>query len=204
MPSPTFELASIVGIVVRGMPIVLAILVPVGVVLFAWRSRHGPRADAARTTAIEIGVATWVALILLMTVVPFGQSDDQPPIALIPFVDATWRVVNGERYLSSEVTDVVLNVIVFMPLGIGAALRWGRRWMIPSIAAAAALSFGIELTQALEATGRFASATDVVTNTTGAALGFLLGVRWRGGGGAPAYDRPTFERVPTADDRPDR
>jgi glycopeptide antibiotics resistance protein len=203
MSSPTFEVDSIIGIVARGMPMVLLVLVPIGVVLFAWRSRHGPRGDAVRTTAIEIGMAAWLAFILLMTVVPFGRSDDQPPIAFIPFVDAIQRVVNGERYLSSELTDIVLNVIVFMPLGLGAALRWGRRWMVLSIVAAAALSFGIELTQAIEATGRFASATDVVTNTTGAALGFLLGVRWRGRGGARAAGRRAFEGLPAAHDRPE-
>jgi glycopeptide antibiotics resistance protein len=90
-----------------------------------------------------------------------------------------------------------------MPLGIGAALRWGRRWMIPAVVGAAALSTGIELTQAVEATGRFASATDVVTNTTGALLGLMLGLRLRGPGDEPAFDRPTFEGGPTAADRPD-
>jgi glycopeptide antibiotics resistance protein len=134
--------------------------------------------------------------------VPYGHSVAQP-IGFVPFLDAIQRVSNNESYPSAEVGDIVANVLVFMPLGIGAALRWGRRWMIPFIGGAAAVSCGIELTQALEATGRFASATDVVTNTTGAALGFMLGLRWRERRDAPAYDRPTFAAVRVADDRRD-
>ena len=79
----------------------------------------------------------------------------------------------------------MLNVLLFMPIGAWAAVRLGRRWMVATIVGGALLSIGIEATQALEGVGRFASATDVLTNTTGTALGFLVGLRIRRGGDIP-------------------
>ena len=191
---------NVLHAVARVLPFAIVALVLVGGVLFIVRSRRASRAEAARETALDLAMLTWLGLILLLTVVPFDHVDERPPIGFIPFLDAIQRVVNDVSYPSTEIIDIVANVVVFMPLGFAVAVRWGRRWMIPSIAAAAALSFCIELTQAVEATGRFASATDIVTNTTGAALGFLLGLRWRRRGDAPAHGRPALERLPTADD----
>ena len=213
---------SVLGTVAPVLPIALAVVILVGVLLFVIRSRRGSAAEAARTTALDVGMLFWLGLVLLLTVVPYGHEDERPPIGFIPFLDAIQRVANNQSYPSAELEDIVANVLVFMPLGIGAALRWGRQWMTRAILGAAALSFCIELTQAIEATGRFASATDVVTNTTGAALGFLLGLRWSGADdgadrapAAPALpdrappdharadDRPVFGARPTAEDRSD-
>ena len=184
----------------RVLPLVLATLSVVGTVLFVLRSRRGSRAQAAWTTALDLGMAVWLGLILLVTVVPFEPSGYAPPIGFIPFLDSIQRVVNGERWPSSEIADIVLNVVVFMPFGVAAALRWGRRWMTRVIVGAAALSLAIEVSQAVEAADRFASTTDIVTNTTGAALGFLIGLRMRGlaaSGVRPYHERRSSAAEPT-------
>jgi len=74
-------------------------------------------------------------------------------------------------------SDVLANVLLFAPLGVGLALL-GVRWR-RALLAGLALSLGIELTQYLAIPGRFASVSDVLTNTTGAALGALLVASWR-------------------------
>src|SRR4026209_2826376 len=68
--------------------------------------------------------------------------------------------------------DSLLNVLLFVPLGVGLALRginWNR-----SILMACAVSVAVETAQLLFVPGRDATLGDVVTNTVGAALGFAL------------------------------
>lgn len=182
-PPGVLDLVS--GIVAGYLPFALIVLAVLGAGLFALRSRRVSRVAAAQTTALDLAVGTWLALTLLVTVVPMGQSGPRSPIALIPFLDVIQRVVSGVNAPSPEASDLVLNVLLFMPFGIAAALRWGRSRMIAAIVGAAALSIGIELSQAIEATGRSASTTDVVTNTAGAALGFLVGLQFRRRGRSP-------------------
>ena len=68
--------------------------------------------------------------------------------------------------------DAFLNVLLFIPLGIGLALFGiaGRRALL----AVCALSVVIETTQFLVIPGRDSTVGDVVTNTIGGALGFAL------------------------------
>lgn len=175
-PPGVLDLAP--GIVLGYLPIALVALVLLGTVLFAIRSRGSSRRTAARTTALDLALVTWLALALLVTVVPMGRSG-RPPIGFIPFLDALDRIARGFSSPADEATDIVLNVLLFMPIGAWAALRFGRRRMAAAIAGGALLSIGIEVSQALEAAGRFASTTDVLTNTSGTALGFVVGLAIR-------------------------
>ena len=165
------------GIIAGYLPIVLLMVALLGAGLYMIRSRSVPRSEAVRTTALDLGLGLWLALTLMLTIVPVGQARPPQPIALIPFLDAIQRVTDGLSSVPDAASDIILNVIAFLPFGFLAALRWGRRWQTLAIVVAAALSTGIELAQAIEAVGRFSSATDVVTNTAGAALGFVLGLR---------------------------
>ncbi|MBP6442605.1 MAG: VanZ family protein [Gemmatimonadales bacterium] len=67
-------------------------------------------------------------------------------------------------------TDVLLNLLLFLPLGIGLRLcGWnGRRAVI----AMALFSLGIEATQALALAGRDASLSDILANSLGGAAGW--------------------------------
>ena len=81
---------------------------------------------------------------------PHPHADDRacrapgrPPIGFIPFLDLIRRVAAGLEHAADAATDIVLNVMLFMPLGAWSPLRLGRRWMAPSIVGGA-LSIGIE------------------------------------------------------------
>jgi glycopeptide antibiotics resistance protein len=176
---PPGVLDLVPGIIAGYLPIALVVVALVGAGIFAIRSHSVSRSEAARTTGLDLGLGLWLALTLLLTIVPVGQARPPQPIAFVPFLDAAQRITDGFSSVPNEAADIVLNVILFVPLGVFIALRWGSRWRTLTILAAAALSIGIELGQALEGVGRFSSATDVVTNTAGAALGFVAGLRIR-------------------------
>ena len=68
--------------------------------------------------------------------------------------------------------DAVHNVLLFVPIGFLAAWRLGRPWLV--VAISAVLSVSIEVVQVSLVPDRDASALDVATNTTGAAIGVGL------------------------------
>jgi len=72
-------------------------------------------------------------------------------------------------------TDVVLNILLFVPLGLGLRLATGsRRWVL---ALSAAITLAVELTQWFFVSGRIASVSDLVANLLGASVGMLLAER---------------------------
>jgi hypothetical protein len=91
------------------------------------------------------------------------------------------------------VADAAANVVLFAPLGW--ALWYAGVPLRPGLAATFATTLAIELAQALVIPGRVGSASDVIANTAGGALGFLLPglVHWlraspaRAARGAAAY-----------------
>lgn len=177
-PPGVLDLAP--GIVLGYLPVAILVLAVLGAGLFTFRTRRVSRAAAARATALDLAVATWLALTLLVTVIPMGGSG-RMAIGFIPFLDAFDRMTRGLTTPSDEATDIVLNLLLFTPFGAWAALRLGRSWLVATIVAGAVLSIGIEVTQAIEGVGRSASTTDVVTNATGTALGFIGVLRIRRG-----------------------
>lgn len=84
-----------------------------------------------------------------------------------------WCILCGELGL----LDILLNVILFVPLGVGLHLQ-GRSWR-QALLLGAALSLGIETAQYFAIAGRDAALGDVLTNTAGAGLGAVLANSWR-------------------------
>jgi VanZ family protein len=81
--------------------------------------------------------------------------------------------------------DIVLNVIIYMPLGLAAALAFRRRHS-RSLAATAAIAFGFLLSVSMEllqvyVPGRDPSLLDVLTNTLGTAAGAGCAIYFEGG-----------------------
>jgi glycopeptide antibiotics resistance protein len=94
---------------------------------------------------------------------------------LVPFAELR------ESFGSPDaVTLLAGNVLMFIPLGFLAPLRWRSFDSVSRvILASAAFSVGIEVLQWVFPTGRQASITDVITNTAGGMIGYgvLCGLR---------------------------
>ena len=105
------------------------------------------------------------AAILLLTLIP--DSGQAPFSAMTPF----WCLVCGDHGGS----DVFLNVLLFIPMAAGLRLFGWSWWR--AFAASAALSITVESLQYSVVTGRDASLSDVLTNTTGGAIGAWIGAR---------------------------
>ena len=73
--------------------------------------------------------------------------------------------------------DILLNILLFIPFGIGLRLSGCSRKS--GVATAAVLSGVTELLQVSVVTGRDSSARDLLTNTLGALLGVMLADGWK-------------------------
>ncbi len=89
---------------------------------------------------------------------------NRTPIGWLPFSKNTNRTS----------VDIILNVVGFLPFGALLGLAWPRRMNLWKAGAfSALLSLTIEVGQ-LGFEGRFTSSTDLVANTVGGTLGYLL------------------------------
>ena len=103
----------------------------------------------------------WAAFIVLI-VVPWGRFEDHPHwenVAWIPFVSPPVRV-----------RDILLNALLYVPLGGALAAGLRARRVAWTFALALALTTGTEYTQ-LYSHRRWPSMTDVAANAVGALLG---------------------------------
>ncbi|CAM3658761.1 VanZ family protein [Nocardioides zeicaulis] len=149
---------------------VLPVVVPLAAVVLAlllWRLRDRRLLSAARG-AVAVALSVYAAGVVANTVFPLFLDK--------PASGAAWdEQVNLTPLVGYEVADAVMNVGVFVPLGILIALaspasRWTR-----VLAAGAAVSLGIELTQYVTARtlggGHIADLNDLAFNVVGTALG---------------------------------
>lgn len=168
---------------------VLPVVIPLGLALFAililgLRAR---RLLSLPRAAVAAALSIYVAGIVANTIFPIfldapGSGEPWvPSLALIPFVDY-------------EVEDALVNVAVFVPLGVLIPLLVARpRWRsVLAISAGASLS--IELLQLAAQRffggGHIADINDFIFNVAGAALGYaLLLLVVRSARGAALVDR---------------
>lgn len=113
-------------------------------------------ASLPRPLRFALGLA--IGAILYATLQPADVVEQVPP---------WWCVVCGDRGKA----DFILNVILFVPLGCAIGLT-GARWRT-ALWSGLVLSTGIELTQAF-VPGRDTSLGDIISNTSGAVLGFFI------------------------------
>jgi hypothetical protein len=118
-----------------------------------------------RQAGLVLAIAGW-AFILVATLVP------APDQAVTASDTSVWCLVCGELGL----VDVTLNLLLFIPLGLGLGLlgvRWQRALLFVALT-----TLAIEVLQLSVITGRDASLSDLVTNTLGGGLGIALGRWW--------------------------
>lgn len=125
-----------------------------------WRRRRGVLAAV---------VAAYLLGLLVLVASPWGWALNRLTVALYVRLRYDWAI--APDWVSPEHYGVLLNVVLFVPLGALAVLVTGRPWWWVT-AAAALVSVAIELAQ-----GRWlprdGSSWDVIANTGGALVGAL-------------------------------
>lgn len=120
-------------------------------------SRRGGPATSGRTVALALILAS-AAVILMATLTP------APPSLPLP----RWCVFCG----TLGGLDFVLNIALFVPLGLGLAGLWKS---VPrAVAVGLALSLAIEVLQVRVVPGRDASLGDLLSNALGTAVGAIV------------------------------
>lgn len=115
-----------------------------------------------------------VAALLLIAVVTLSPRPGGTLVELVPLTDL--REAVGERDLGLLFKSVA-NVLLFVPFG--AALGLYDVSLRAALVAGATLSSVVEVVQFAVVPGRTSSVDDVVLNTVGAVLGYLLVSRLR-------------------------
>jgi glycopeptide antibiotics resistance protein len=163
----TAEAIAVVGVIIA--------LVAFGV--FAWRLRHPPQGGRGGHLVSSLALAMALAVVVALTLVASRRSEEAPQIVLVPFQNLI-EALDGEGGLRFAVAELIGNVLLFVPLGM--ALRWRWPWLgIVGVTIVAMLtSVAVETLQALLATGRWATTTDVITNTVGGLIGAIAGAIW--------------------------
>jgi VanZ family protein len=133
----------------------------------AARSRGGA---AGSRLLLRIALGASLGAIFAITLAPARGPNE---LQLVPLI----RIIRGVTppVDPSVVTNVVGNIILFLPLGATLCLLGLRRRA--TLLAGFCLSAAIEITQ-LFIPGRTTSADDVLCNTLGAVLGYVLVSRW--------------------------
>ncbi len=124
----------------------------------------------ALLSARDVALAASVALILALTALPTtGRSRRE----FVPFKDVVEAVKSSdEDLLRQRVLESLANIALFVPLG--GALAWRGCSLRRTLFYGSALSLTIELAQLALISGRTASASDVLLNTSGTMLGYAL------------------------------
>lgn len=127
------------------------------------------------TSVADLVVAITFVGILILTLRDGRDGQPTGTWDLVPFDDLGAALRSGSlRAISFALVDVVTNVLLFLPFGAAVALRWPALGEVKAAASGFALSFAVEIVQWLLPLGRTAQTTDVVMNTFGAWLGWLL------------------------------
>jgi glycopeptide antibiotics resistance protein len=116
--------------------------------------------------SLRIALCASLAAIFAITLVPAHGANDRQLVPLIRIVRGLTPPVDP-----GVATNVVGNIFLFLPLGAALCLLGLRRRAIALTAFC--LSAAIEITQ-LFIPGRTTSTDDVLCNTLGAVVGFLL------------------------------
>lgn len=152
---------------------VLPVVVPIAgvvVAVLAWRLHRRGRLTVPRV-AVALAAGTYVAGVLANTVFPIFLDK--------PTSDARWLDhLNATPLVGYEVGDAVMNMGVFLPVGVLLALALPRASWLRALGVAAAFSLVIELTQLVTAHllggGHIADVNDLLFNVVGAGVGLLV------------------------------
>ena len=133
-----------------------------------------PPKSRAREWSGAISLCCCLSVVLLATMWP-TPLDQGYGAAIDKFLAVLHR--NGiPMWFGYNKLEFSANILMFLPLGFLIALLLPAKTWWLSLLICPAISIGIELTQSVALSARFATITDVIANSTGALLGILLAV----------------------------
>ena len=116
------------------------------------------------------GVAAYLLGLLVLVASPWGWELNRLTVALYVHLRSDWPI--APHWVLPEHYGVLLNVVLFVPLGALAVLATARPWWWVTAGSALA-SVAIELVQ-WRWLARDGSSGDVIANTLGALVGALV------------------------------
>jgi len=135
---------------------------------------------ADRSNTVWLLLGTYLVVLFALTFLPLGGVNypNASKINLDPFATIERALSLGPRSVSFRL--LIGNIVAFLPLGLLLPLLSDRlRNIVAVFAVAAALSLTIEagqyaISRAIDVAYRSADVDDVILNTTGAVLGFVV------------------------------
>jgi glycopeptide antibiotics resistance protein len=157
--------------VVLAVAVISLLAIPV----YLWRARQTSRLRAAAWTAADGAVLVALATVLAFTLRPGDEVDGGLMLVnLVPFRDIIHSVDLPAVYQRVALGNLLGNILLFVPWGAALAFRWRRLSPLALVAVTVALSGSIEIWQAVSRMGRMADVTDVLMNTLGGIVGYVL------------------------------
>jgi hypothetical protein len=128
----------------------------------------------SRLSAFAIGAS--VGLVLAATLTPLGSALDGSAVGSGACdLSRTW-IATLDELVAVRRNDRLVNILLFVPLGLTVGLARARRNPPALVVAVVALPFALEAIQlALPALARSCESADVVDNLTGLAIGLGCG-----------------------------
>ena len=124
-----------------------------------------------------LAITVYLLLLLALTFLPFGEQGGpiEVRLNLLQTIRGALRLGPG----SQEYSVLIGNLLAFVPLGVLVPVVIQRRSWIAALGAGVALSVAIEVVQwavsiALGFNYRTADVDDVLVNTAGTAVGYLI------------------------------
>jgi hypothetical protein len=136
------------------------------------RMRAGiPPRTAMAKSLLDVATGAAILVVLALTLTPTGQYQARE-VRLLPLTDL--RSTAATHGALDALAQAGGNAALFIPLGVTFPVRWPRldRWAA-LLSVAAAFSAGIEIVQVIMGAGHTTSMDDVISNTVGAALGYM-------------------------------
>lgn len=139
---------------------------------------EGPLASRFRRRMVMVMLVLYTGFVLFVTLSPATPGEGFLRRAVVRVLGSLHRRGLPE-WVDYSVVEFFGNVLMFVPLGVFAALLIARRWWWVLLVTGTVFSGAIELAQFLFLPGRVSDPRDLISNTAGFLLGAAAAVFFR-------------------------